>query len=106
MAILPLPPIGLGPEFQPPSLDDATRGTAPSSDAGGGFGAMLEDALSKLSDLQTNAASQSQDLATGQAKDIDSVVLAVEQASLGLEVASQVRNKAVEAYQDIFRMQV
>jgi flagellar hook-basal body complex protein FliE len=104
MAIPALPPINLGPEFQPPALEDVTGAAKPAQDKG--FGAMLADALGKLSDLQTDAAAQSQALATGQAQSIDDVVLAVEKASLGLEVASQVRNKVVEAYQDVFRMQI
>ena len=43
---------------------------------------------------------------TGQAKDISAVVMSVEKASLELQLAVQLRNKGVEAYQEIFRMQV
>ena len=39
-------------------------------------------------------------------QDISSVVMEVERASLALQLAAQVRNKAVDAYQEIFRMQV
>ena len=56
---------------------------------------------------RTAAASVSGALATGQATDITSVVAdAVEQANLALQLAVQVRNKAVDAYQEIMRMQV
>jgi flagellar hook-basal body complex protein FliE len=77
-----------------------------SSTGGTSFGGALESALGKLTDLQNQANQQSQLLATGQSTDVTSVVMAVEKASVSLELASQVRNKAVEAYQDIFRMQV
>ena len=67
---------------------------------------MLGKAIDSLSSTQADAAAQSQALATGQATDVSSVVMSVERASLALQVAAQVRNKAVEAYQEIFRMQV
>ena len=54
----------------------------------------------------TIAAAQSQALATGQTQDVTSVVTAVQEASLSMQLASQVRNKAVEAYSEIFRTQV
>ena len=112
--IAPIPPVGsttpttLGvnpSDFQMPGIEDVT-GPAKTTDTGQGFGAMLEKAIGNLNQLQTDATQQSQALATGQAQNIDQVVMAVEKASLSLELAAQVRNKAVEAYQDIFRMQV
>jgi flagellar hook-basal body complex protein FliE len=111
--IAPIPPVGsttpsLGvnpSDFQMPGIEDVT-GPAKAADPGQGFGAMLEKAIGNLTQLQNDATQQSQALATGQAQNIDQVVMAVEKASLSLELASQVRNKAVEAYQDIFRMQV
>ena len=48
----------------------------------------------------------SQALATGQASDPTSVVMAVERAQLAMQLASQIRTKAVEAAQDIFNTQV
>jgi flagellar hook-basal body complex protein FliE len=67
---------------------------------------MLSNSLQGLSDLQTEAASQSQALATGQASDPTSVVMAVERAQLAMQLAGQIRTKAVEAAQDIFHTQV
>jgi flagellar hook-basal body complex protein FliE len=77
--------------------------TQPAQQAGGGgFGSLLKG----LSDTQTEAAAQSQALATGQASDPTSVVMAVERAQLAMQLAGQIRTKAVEAAQDIFHTQV
>ncbi len=70
--------------------------------AGSGFGKML----SGLQATQTDAAQAAQDLATGQASDPTAVVMAVERAQLSMQLASQIRTKAVEAVQTIFQTQV
>ena len=70
--------------------------------AGSGFGKML----SGLQATQTEAAQAAQDLATGQASDPTAVVMAVERAQLSMQLASQIRTKAVEAVQTIFQTQV
>ena len=59
-----------------------------------------------LTKTQTDAAGASQALATGQATDPTAVVMAVERAQLAMQLASQIRTKAVEAAQDIFHTQV
>src|SRR4051812_35480212 len=81
-------------------------GPAPAGDAKSGFGGMLSDALGGLQATQTEAAQASQDLATGKATDPTEVVMAVERAQLAMQLASQIRTKAVEAAQDIFHTQV
>ena len=101
---LPIPPIG--GEFSLPSLAGTSPAGSSSGVGKGGFAKALEDQLGKLDASQAQAAQQAQQLATGQAQDISSVVLAVEKSSLEIQLATQVRNKLVEAYQDIFRMQV
>jgi len=70
------------------------------------FSDLLMQQVSHLNDLQLNAQDQSQALATGQASDVSAVVTAVEQASLAMQLAVQVRNKATDAYQEIMRMQI
>ena len=74
--------------------------------AGGGFGSMLSNSISSLAETQTQAAGAAQALATGQATDPTAVVMAVERAQLAMQLASQIRTKAVEAAQDIFHTQV
>ena len=52
------------------------------------------------------SAQSAQALATGQASDPSAVVMAVEKARLSMQLASQIRTKAVEAVNDIFHTQV
>jgi flagellar hook-basal body complex protein FliE len=90
-----------GPEWQVGSVD------APAQPAGGGdFGAMIGQSLKSLQETQDSAAQASTDLATGKATDPTAVVMAVERAQLAMQLASQIRTKAVEAAQTIFQTQV
>jgi flagellar hook-basal body complex protein FliE len=52
------------------------------------------------------ASAQSEALASGAAPDVSTVVMEVERAALALQLAVQVRNRAVEAYQDLWRTQI
>jgi flagellar hook-basal body complex protein FliE len=74
--------------------------------SGSDFGSMLGDSISALAKTQNDAAAQAQALATGQADDPTAVVMSVERAQLSMQLAGQIRNKAVEAAQEIFRTQV
>ena len=104
-----------GPEWsiEPPGLpiDGASEApaleTAPVDGASEkGFGSLLADQVSNLQGLQDEAAAQSQALAMGTADDASSVVMAVERAQLSMQLAAQLRDRGVEAVQEIFRTQV
>jgi flagellar hook-basal body complex protein FliE len=71
-----------------------------------GFGKVMAEMIGKVSDLQNKADSSIQSLETGQGKGLHEVMLAVEKASVSFQMLTQVRNKAVEAYQEIMRMPV
>ena len=91
------------------SIAPPTAAPAPAEGGGadgGGFGSLLAEQISNLEQLQTDAGQASRELATGTATDLPSVVNAVERAKLSMEVASTIRTKAVEAYQEIFRTHV
>jgi flagellar hook-basal body complex protein FliE len=70
------------------------------------FGNELTEAISSLEGTQTSADSAAQSLATGTAKDPESAVVSVEDAQMAMDLASQLRTKAVEAAQNIFQTQV
>jgi flagellar hook-basal body complex protein FliE len=78
----------------------------PQQPQGGGFGGALGKAIGGLEQSQADAATASQSLADGTATDPTNVVMAVERARLEMQMASQVRTKAVEAFQEIFHTQV
>ena len=83
------------------AIDGATGATN-----GNGFGDMLTGSIQDLRDVQTDAAAQSQALATGTAEDASQVVMAVERAQLSMQLAAQLRDKSLEAFHEIFRTQV
>jgi flagellar hook-basal body complex protein FliE len=97
-------PKAAGPEWSVGGADPAKQATQP--DPTGGFGSMLSNAVGQLEHTQQAAAAQSQALATGKTQDVTSVVTAVQEASLSMQLAAQVRSKAVEAYSEIFHTQV
>jgi flagellar hook-basal body complex protein FliE len=71
-----------------------------------GFADMLGKALGQLQSVSDNANSKVNAMATGQDVDLHDVMLSLESESLAMSLATQVRNKAVEAYQEVFRMQM
>jgi flagellar hook-basal body complex protein FliE len=91
-----------GPEFQ---IEPIAPVEAPPAE-GAGFGDLLGKSLQSLAATQQEASEAATALATGQASDPTAVVMAVERAQLAMQLASQIRTKAVEAAQDIFHTQV
>lgn len=72
----------------------------------GGFTQILGDMVKNVNDMQVKADQSIQDFVTGQSKGLHEVMLSVEKASISFQFLNQVRNKAVEAYQEVMRMQV
>ncbi|KRQ87061.1 Flagellar hook-basal body complex protein FliE [Caloramator mitchellensis] len=70
------------------------------------FENFLKDALDKVNEKQIEAEKATMDLVTGQAQDIHQVMITTEEARLTLELAVQIRNKLVDAYQELMRMQI
>jgi flagellar hook-basal body complex protein FliE len=105
---MPLPPIDpslavSGPEW---SIGPVGPVEQPAPGSGQGFGDMLTSAVESLGKTQTDAAEASQSLVEGTATDPTQVVMAVERARLAMQMASQIRTKGVEAFQDVFHTQV
>jgi len=70
------------------------------------FGELLAAAVERVNEAQWEADQAVKALALGEAQDIHQVTLAMEKADLMLQLAIRVRNKAIEAYQEISRMQI
>jgi flagellar hook-basal body complex protein FliE len=81
-------------------------GGASGTPAGADFGSALKQAVGALGELSGKADASSLALAKGEPIDIHEVMLNTEQASLGFSMALQVRNKLIDAYQEVMRMSV
>ncbi len=71
-----------------------------------GFGEYLKNALNEVNKLELEADNLTKRLAAGEDIDLHTVMIATEKANIALQMTVQVRNKAVEAYTEIMRMQV
>jgi flagellar hook-basal body complex protein FliE len=85
-------------QVQPLTLPDPAQ-------SGAGFGSVLTNALSQVTDLQGSAQQQVGSLLGGGSADMSKVMISVEKADVAFQLMMQVRNKIVSAYQDIEKMQ-
>ncbi|AZB42936.1 flagellar hook-basal body complex protein FliE [Bacillus sp. FJAT-42376] len=70
------------------------------------FGDMLKSALNEVNRAQVESDKMTGALAKGQNIELQDVMIAAEKASITLLSAVEMRNKAIEAYQEIMRMQM
>lgn len=80
--------------------------TNPSDVATGTFADTLTSAIGKVNQMQVDANKGIENLATGRTDNIAEVMTQTEKADIALKLMMQVRNKILDAYQEIMRMQV
>jgi flagellar hook-basal body complex protein FliE len=102
-------PIGAIPAIPTvPAVGQVTAAQAAPAVAGpssAGFGSVLANAVDGLSGLQQQANTLAVKAVTGDLTDIHQATLAATRAQVTMEVVSAVRNKGVEAFNEIMRMQ-
>lgn len=82
-------------------------GAAGGAEGGGRtFGQMLEKSLEQVNEHQVQADHAVKELVAGKSKNIHETMLAIERADMSLKLAMQVRNKILDAYREVMRMQV
>ena len=72
----------------------------------GSFVNYLKDALTKVSDLEKQSTALTEDFAAGKTDNIHQVMIAAEKADIALQFTMQIRNKIMDAYNEIMRMQI
>lgn len=70
------------------------------------FSTVLKQTLEGVNNAQLNADKMTNDFISGKSIELHNVMIASEKASILLHTTIEVRNKAVEAYQEMMRMQV
>ncbi|QJC52291.1 flagellar hook-basal body complex protein FliE [Paenibacillus albicereus] len=99
-------PIALSQVNQPASIAQASKPAAGSpSELTESFASMLKNAIDGASAQENAVHKVNNEYLIGQT-DISQVMIVSQQAQLNLQLVTQVRNKAVEAYQEIMRMQI
>lgn len=71
---------------------------------GPGFGETLRQALGQVNALQQGADRAARAFSVGESRDVAGTLIAIEKANLGFQLTMQIRNKLLEAYQEIIRM--
>jgi flagellar hook-basal body complex protein FliE len=74
--------------------------------SGPSFADSLKQAVNNVNQLQKEADVKMQELATGKSQNIHETMIAAEKADISLRLMMQVRNKVIEAYQEVMKMQV
>lgn len=85
-------------------VSDSLSGTG--SAQGGSFADTLKKAIDEVNTLQQVANKKAEDLAVGKTDNVAEVMIATEKADIALRVMVQVRNKILDAYNEIMRIQV
>ena len=94
-------PVGFIPALREASLEPLAR-----PQAAGDFGSWLTQAIGKVNTDLVRADQGLQSLATGEAQNLHQVMISLEEARLGVQLLVQVRNRLLDSYQEILRLQV
>ncbi len=97
---------GEGASLPIPGSEQAGINGAVQTGSESSFGKMLENAIGEVNKAQLNAGDMSTRFAAGEPLDVHQVMIAGQEASVMLNMAMQVRNKLVDGYQEIMRVNV
>ena len=94
-----------GGDLLPPSLN-IPKPDVELPTAGKPFSSVLKDAITDINKLQTNADEAIAQVQLGNTASIHEAMIALEKAGLSFRAMMQVRNKIMDAYQEVMRIQV
>jgi flagellar hook-basal body complex protein FliE len=109
MSVAGIESIGFQPYVAPtmsPSSVTTTAGTSGTTAAGGAFGDMVLDGLDRLEAVQDKSDKLAVQAATGDLNDIHDYTVAATEASVTAQLTVAVRNRALEAFNEIMRMPI
>lgn len=70
------------------------------------FASLLKDSINSVNDAQVQSDALTEKMANGENVDLHTVMIASQKASISLSATLEIRNKVVEAYQEIMRMNI
>lgn len=90
----------------PNKLDTTGAGKAEKPEASVDFSTMLKNAIKDVNGAQLEADDAVQKVLSGETNDIHSTMVALQKADVSLKMMLEVRNKIMEAYQEVMRTQI
>ena len=70
------------------------------------FSSVLQKAVNDLNALEADSTKKTNDMLTGKLDNVHDLTIAMEKAKIGMSLALEVRNKVLESYKEIMRMQI
>ncbi|ABW19022.1 flagellar hook-basal body complex protein FliE [Alkaliphilus oremlandii] len=70
------------------------------------FSSFLNESLNKVVELEKESQDYTMKLVTGEIDNLSDVMIAAEKADIALQLTMQIRNKVLDAYREIMRMQI
>jgi len=74
--------------------------------AGSDFGSIIKSTINQAAKMEAQSEQAIQGLQSGQSKNLHEVMISVEKADISLKMLVQFRNKALQAYEEVMRMQI
>ncbi len=100
-------PLGLIPPTTPAAGPAAPKPVAgPGADDGPSFKDVLMENIEQVNALQQEAEKAIEDLTAGRRDDVANVMIAKNKADLAFQMLLQVRNKVMDAYEEVKQMRV
>ena len=87
-----------------PHLKPSAKAVPPSKEAAPSFTDSLKSALANVNEMQQQAEAATEQLVSGDSKDIHNTMITVQKAEISFELLMQIRNKLISAYDEIRRM--
>ena len=100
-AYIPIPPIPPVPPLTP-----GVEVTGENENRSVSFSEMLSNAINNVNDKKQKADELTLAFLTGEIQDYHTVAIALQESTLTMQLAIEVRNRVIEAYQEVARMQV
>ncbi|MBD7907135.1 flagellar hook-basal body complex protein FliE [Sporosarcina gallistercoris] len=85
---------------------DATKASPTTFESQQKFGSFLKDAIQDVNAAQVQSDVMTEKLVRGEDVDLHNVMITAQKASIALNATMEVRNKVIEAYQEVMRMPV
>jgi flagellar hook-basal body complex protein FliE len=106
MSVSGIEAVGFQPYVAPQLSTDSVPSTTGASGAGSAFGDLLVDGLDRLEAVQDKSDKLAVQAATGDLNDIHDYTVAATEASVTAQLTVAVRNRALEAFNEIMRMPI